>query len=198
MTSLRPHTGRRRNEAARRAILDAALALLATGGPLSVERLAATAGVGKQTIYRWWPTKAAVVLEAMNYAAQRRIPNADTGSLTGDLEQFLVAMFEAAREPTIATGLRTLAVDAVTDPTAAEILRRYAAERRRVFKALIQRAATRGEIALRSEGDLVAEQAFGVVWYRLLISGEATDARSARRLAQLLAAQLGQRSTKSA
>ena len=187
---LRQHTGRRRNDAARRAILDAALTLLSAGAPLSIERLAKTAAVGKQTIYRWWPTKAAIVLEAMKDAAQLRIPDPDTGSLSRDLERFLVAMFSAARDPTVAGALRSLAADAVTDETAAEILRGYAADRRRVFKSLIERAASRGEIPPPDDADLVAEQAFGVVWYRLLISGGPTDGRSARRLARALILQL--------
>jgi AcrR family transcriptional regulator len=192
MTTPRAHTGRRRNDATRRAVLEAALSLLATGVPLSVERLAETAGVGKQTIYRWWPTKAAVVVEAMKEAAQLRIPERDTGSLSGDLQHFLVEMFSAAREPVVAGALRTLAAESVSTPIAAEILRAYAADRRRVFKALIDRAATRGEIGRPPKDELAAEQAFGVVWYRLLISGATTDDRSARRLARVLARQLGQ------
>jgi AcrR family transcriptional regulator len=186
----RPHTGRRRNEAARLAILEAALGLLASGEGLSVERLAAAAGVGKQTIYRWWPTKAAVVIEAMNHAAELRIPDANTGSLGGDLERFLVAMFTAARDPTVAAALRTLAIEATADPVAKEILRGYATERRKAFRTLVDRAVARGEIARPEDGNLAAEQAFGVVWYRLLISGDATDSRTARRLAHELAAQL--------
>ncbi len=63
----RPHTGRRRNAAAREAILDATFDLLreqGTGG-VTIDAIAEAAGVGRQTIYRWWPTKGAVVAEAM-------------------------------------------------------------------------------------------------------------------------------------
>src|SRR6478672_6817511 len=63
----RPHTGRRRNEAARQAVLDAALRLLveSKGAPITVEAVARAAGVGKQTLYRWWPSKGAVLLDAL-------------------------------------------------------------------------------------------------------------------------------------
>ncbi|WP_328540335.1 TetR/AcrR family transcriptional regulator [Streptomyces sp. NBC_00344] len=63
----RPHTGRRRIEAARQAILDAALRLLAEadGASVTVSTTAREAGVGKQTLYRWWPSKGAVLLDAM-------------------------------------------------------------------------------------------------------------------------------------
>ena len=83
----RPHTGRRRNEAARRAILEAALDLLtgSDGTTITIDALAAAAGVGKQTIYRWWPSKAAVLAEAMTQRARAQVPTADTGSLVGDL-----------------------------------------------------------------------------------------------------------------
>ena len=60
----RPHTGRQRNEAARTAILDAAMALLGTAR-FTADEIAREAGVGKQTLYRWWPSKAAVVAEAI-------------------------------------------------------------------------------------------------------------------------------------
>ena len=79
----RPHTGRRRNEAAREAIIDAAITLLQEVGyeGFTIERLASDAGVGKQTVYRWWPSKAAVIAEAVGARAQHTIPLPDTGTL---------------------------------------------------------------------------------------------------------------------
>src|SRR5579859_5456457 len=91
----RPHTGRRRNEAARQAILDAALCLVTEDGyeGFAMERLARQAGVGKQTIYRWWPDKAAVLAEAIGDHAQSTIPLPDTGTLAGDLAEFFTTTF---------------------------------------------------------------------------------------------------------
>src|SRR6476469_5167331 len=88
----RAHTGRRRNEAARQAIIDAAVRMVAEEGyeGFAMERLAREAGVGKQTIYRWWPSKAAVVAEAVGDRAQNTIPLPDTGTLLGDLSEFFV------------------------------------------------------------------------------------------------------------
>ena len=87
----RPHTGRRRNEAARDAILSAAYRLLSQPGTeaLTIESIAAEAGVGRQTIYRWWPSKGAVLADALARHAQVVVPNRDTGSFTGDLTAFL-------------------------------------------------------------------------------------------------------------
>ncbi|WP_335931955.1 TetR/AcrR family transcriptional regulator [Streptomyces sp. PTD5-9] len=66
MAEKRPPDSSRRSERSRRAIHDAALALVGEAGyrATTIEAIAARAGVGKQTIYRWWPSKAAVLLEA--------------------------------------------------------------------------------------------------------------------------------------
>src|SRR6516164_6948275 len=91
MTPRRPHTGRRRNEAARDAILDAAFRLLSQPAtePLTIDVIAAEAGVGRQTIYRWWPSKGAVVADAMIRGARAMVPPRATGSFGEDLRCFL-------------------------------------------------------------------------------------------------------------
>jgi AcrR family transcriptional regulator len=70
----RPHTGRRRNQAARQAVLDAAAELLSRpdGAATSIEEIAQTSGVSKHTIYRWWPSKGAVLLDALVEQARRK------------------------------------------------------------------------------------------------------------------------------
>src|SRR5690349_8072611 len=93
-----PRPGRKRSEASRRAILDAALALVQGGyGSITAEALAAHAGVGKQTIYRWWKSLAEVVLDALRDNA-RTITAPETGTLEGDLRAFLSATFRLARD----------------------------------------------------------------------------------------------------
>src|SRR4051794_36587404 len=105
----RPHTGRRRNEAVRRAILDAALDLLsdADGAPVTVEPIARAAGVGKQTLYRWWPSKGAVLLDALTDYAAQEVPTPDTGSLRDDLRALATTTFEASQRAPSAPALRT-------------------------------------------------------------------------------------------
>ncbi|WP_454730219.1 TetR/AcrR family transcriptional regulator [Cellulosimicrobium protaetiae] len=80
-----PH--RRRSETSRRAILTASLDLCAEHGygPVTVEAIAARAGVSKKTIYRWWPSKGAVVLEALDDAANPAADFPDSGDLREDL-----------------------------------------------------------------------------------------------------------------
>src|SRR3954453_24161803 len=77
------------SDRAYRAILDAAKGLLEEHGfaAISVDQIAKRAGVGKQTIYRWWPNKAGVVLEAHGEQAAAHVPVPDTGSIRGDLRR---------------------------------------------------------------------------------------------------------------
>src|SRR5690349_4113522 len=83
--------GRPRSLQAQQALFDATLALLSTEGfdTMSVDAIAERAGVGKQTIYRWWPSKDALVIDAIKSLQQTHYPVLDTGSLSQDL----LAMF---------------------------------------------------------------------------------------------------------
>jgi len=97
----RPKVGRKRSEEARRAILTASLDLLRERGygKVSVDAIAERAGVGKQTMYRWWRSKGDVVLEALTEEARAAIVDRDTGELEGDLRAFLAATFRALAGP---------------------------------------------------------------------------------------------------
>src|SRR5918992_2297867 len=93
---------RRRNEKARTAILRAARELLDRRGfrQLTIEGIAARAGVGKQTIYRWWPSKAAVVLEAY-LAGEDAVSHPEaTGSTREDVRALLGWLVDVLAEPT--------------------------------------------------------------------------------------------------
>ncbi|MFB6956752.1 TetR/AcrR family transcriptional regulator [Streptomyces sp. NPDC056309] len=120
----------RRSEKSRRAIYAAALALVAeTGYPkTTIESIAARAGVGKQTIYRWWPSKADVLMEAFldlgEQAAARQkdaqgegqpdgIP--DTGDLAADLKAVLRATVDELFDPAFEAPARALAAEGVVN-----------------------------------------------------------------------------------
>ncbi|MEU6947535.1 TetR/AcrR family transcriptional regulator [Streptomyces sp. NPDC046316] len=117
----------RRSERSRRAIYEAALALVSETGyaRTTIEGIAARAGVGKQTIYRWWPSKAAVLLEAfLDLAAQANealggdadseIP--DTGDLAADLKYVLRATVDELNNPTYDAPSRALAAEGIVNP----------------------------------------------------------------------------------
>ncbi|MFF7436539.1 TetR/AcrR family transcriptional regulator C-terminal ligand-binding domain-containing protein [Streptomyces sp. NPDC008122] len=117
----------RRSERSRRAIFDAALALVSEAGyaKTTIEGIAARAGVGKQTIYRWWPSKAAVLLdafldlaaranEALGGEANSEIP--DTGDLAADLRHVLRATVDELNDPAFDGPTRALAAEGIVDP----------------------------------------------------------------------------------
>jgi AcrR family transcriptional regulator len=187
---LRPHTGRRRNAAARDAILDVTFDLLrdqGTGG-ITIDAIAAAAGVGRQTIYRWWPTKGAVVAEAMARGARAIVPARDTGSFSGDLISFLADSFAGLQDPGISRALRQLASAAVRDEHVAEVLTEFTAQRRAALRTLLERGVASGDIAASADLDMLADLAYGVLWYRLLIAHAPLDADAARGLAAHLIA----------
>jgi AcrR family transcriptional regulator len=187
----RPHTGRRRNEAARRAVLEAAADLLGRSGEATtVDAIAAAAGVGRQTIYRWWPSKGAVLLEAMTEQARRDVPAVDTGSLLGDLEGFLMATFRAASDAPGRSLLRSVMAQALHDPHAAGVLSRFTEQRRQELRAILSRGQARGQLPSSADLDLAVDQAYGLLWYRILLGHAPLTAEVARRLARTLARQL--------
>lgn len=124
-----PRSGPVRSEAARRAILDAAVALFVERGydHLTIEGIARLAGVGKQTIYRWWPSKGDVIAEAILdgrlLGGQRALP--DTGDARADLARWLTDLFALRASPNGEALLRSLVAAAAGS---AETGRRLRAE----------------------------------------------------------------------
>jgi AcrR family transcriptional regulator len=178
--------GRPRSEATRRAIEAAALDELRERGyaSLTIEGIAARAGAGKQTIYRWWRSKADLVLDAMTGFADASIPIPDEGTLAGDLLAFLVATF---RQGAARPALVGLMAEAVLDPEFATAFReRFLFARRAALRGILQQALDRGEIAPGTDPELLLDVVFGVMWYRLLLEHAPLDDDAARELAALV------------
>ena len=192
--AVRQHTGRRRNAAARDAILDVTFELLRTRGTagLTIDAIAEAAGVGRQTIYRWWPSKGAVAAEAMARQARAIVPVRDTESFPDDLTQFLVDSFAGLEDPDMRRALRQLVSSAQADEHVAEVLAEFTAQRRAALRALLERGQACGDLPAHTNLDLLVDMAYGVLWYRLLIGHAPLDPRAARDLAaHLLAAGAG-------
>ncbi|MFJ4596805.1 MULTISPECIES: TetR/AcrR family transcriptional regulator [unclassified Kitasatospora] len=190
MTEARPHTGRRRNEAAHQAILDAALHLLAEsdGTPVTIDAIARSAGVGKQTVYRWWPSKGAVLLDALTDRAAQDVPGPDTGTLRTDLRAFIATTFDGSQRDTTAPALRTLVREAARDPHLADLMQTFTATRRTTLRDLLARGRERGELADDTDLDLIVDQVYGVFWYRFILGHAPLDATVADRLTNSLVA----------
>jgi AcrR family transcriptional regulator len=178
--------GRPRSEQTRDAILDAALAELEQRGyaALTIEGIAARAGAGKQTIYRWWPSKADVVLDAMMELAARRIKIPDKGSLEADLLSFLTDSF---RQRQLRPVLVALMAQAQLDPGFATAFReRFLFARRAALRTVLAAARDRGEIGPEVDLELFIDVVFGVLWYRLLVDHAPVDAKAACQLTDLV------------
>jgi AcrR family transcriptional regulator len=180
----RPHTGRRRNDAARDAILDAAFRLLS--GPeaaeLTIEAIAAEAGVGRQTIYRWWPSKGAVLADALIRHARVVVPERDTGTFAGDLAAFLTDSFAGLAEQGYAARLRQIVAVAQQDEHVARLLADFTAVRRAALRALLERGRDAGELAQDADLDMLVDMADGVLYYRLLVGHAPLDEKAAYSL----------------
>jgi AcrR family transcriptional regulator len=178
--------GRPRSQATRAAILAAALAELDERGyaALTVDGIARRAGCGKQTIYRWWSSKADVVLESLLERAETAIRIPDEGSLPDDLMAFLKATFaQRGQRPT----LIGLLAHALLDPAfAAEFKNKFLFKRRDALRVLFDRAVARGEIAADADVELLIDIVYGVLWYRFILEHAPVDDELGERLTTLL------------
>ena len=184
--------GRPRSDEARQSILTAALAELGDRGyaAVTVEGIAARAGVGKQTIYRWWPSKADVVLEAAGVEAEARIAVPDRGSLAADLRGFLAATFRQRSQQRVVVGLMA---QSLLDPAFAEKFReQFLFRRRAALRSVFERALERGELRPDEDVELLLDVVFGVLWYRMLIGHAPLTRRAADQLAALVLRTVGQ------
>lgn len=181
--------GRPRSEESRRAILVATLELVTEVGysNLTIEGIAARAGVGKQTIYRWWETKADVLLEAGALKADIQVPTDDRGSYAADLRAFLEASYSVGNRPEYTALLRALMAEAQVNPDFGRRFRESFLERRRNALAVItNRARERGDLPERPSPATVADIVFGTIWYRVLATHAVLDAELIDDLIALL------------
>jgi AcrR family transcriptional regulator len=182
--------GRKRSEQTRQAILAAALELTAEAGyaGLTIEGIAARSGSGKQTIYRWWPSKDDVLLEAGAAKAALHVPVKDEGSFRADLGAFLTATFALGRQRQVTDLLRALMARAQIDEAFGQRFREAFLQRRRdALGVILDRAKARGELPAGVSPGTVTDIVFGVLWYRVMATREPLDGRLADELVTLLA-----------
>ncbi|WP_319445868.1 MULTISPECIES: TetR/AcrR family transcriptional regulator [unclassified Mycobacterium] len=180
--------GRPRSERIRRAVLAAATSLVDESGygTATMEAIARRADVSKQTVYRWWPSPAAILLEALNDGAARIAPLVEAGGLDNDLRIFVRRSVLGARGRN-ARLLTALMSEAQRDESFAESFRNgFLAQRRGVMRELLVRARDRGDLAPGVDVDVVVEMFFGTLWYRLLAASGPVNTRFADKLTDAL------------
>ncbi len=189
--------GRRRSEQSHQAIVAATRQLLVERGysAVTIEAIAARAGVGKQTIYRWWPSRAALVLEAYLSSADVVPPPAPGRTARADIRALLSWLIAVLAQPTGGHVVAGLVGDIQHDADLAEGFHRdVVPARREPMLAALERGRERGEIRADANLELAVDALHGAVFYRLLLSGEPLDAAFAARLADHLLEGLAGRS----
>jgi AcrR family transcriptional regulator len=171
----RKHTAlskRRRNKKTHAAILAAAESLLNDRGYMNVtiEAIAAKAGAGKQTIYRWWPSKAAVYMELYSVLATRDIRLPDTGSIEQDLCELLDQLFKLFNQTAAGPALAGLVAEAQSNRELGRFLfDELVTSRRILYRQLLERGIKRGEVRRQVDIEMAIDILCGPVWYRLLL-----------------------------
>ncbi|WP_371518535.1 TetR/AcrR family transcriptional regulator [Kitasatospora sp. NBC_01300] len=187
----------RRSERSRAAVLTAAAELVADVGfgKLTIEAIAARAGVGKQTIYRWWPSKGAVVFDAFLAANEHEgsLALPDTGDLAADLRAVLRPAADELADPALDRTYRALTAELLNDPAL------YADYRTRLLDPLLdvtrerlRSAREAGQLAPDADLDLALELLYGPLHYRWLYRLGPLDHAHADRLVEAILRALGQ------
>jgi AcrR family transcriptional regulator len=173
----------RRSERSRRAILAATRELIVELGyaKVSIDAIAARAGVGKQTIYRWWPAKGAVVFDSvLELSADpsgevAALP--DTGDLEADLRLIMRATVAEFADPAFEAPIRALNTEIANDPELAALYReRLAAPVDEAKKDRLRSAQRAGQLAPDADLDLMLEVLYAPLYQRwLLRTGPLTE-----------------------
>jgi AcrR family transcriptional regulator len=165
--------GRPRSKQSQQAILAAAREVLADSGyaAMSIEQVAARAGVGKTTIYRWWASKKELVIDAIKML-QEEMPIIDTGSFRGDVMAIIqngIHSWNAHQK----LFLRLIGEVYAHVELYEEFRSRLLEPRQQTFARMIRRAQERGELRQDIDPQTMFEIMGGSLWFRFLFSGPA-------------------------
>lgn len=169
--------GRPRNPDTQQSIITASYELLLEEGfaSVTVEKIAERAGVSKATIYKWWPGKAAVVMDGFLAASTERLPVPDTGSVREDIRIHAtnLARFLTSREGRV---IKELIGEGQFDPKVAEAYRaRYFHPRRLEAKQMLERGIRRGELKKELDTELCIDLMYGPIFYQLLVLSDTLE-----------------------
>ncbi len=179
-----PRRGRPRSKGVDESILLATLELAGEVGikGMSMDELAQRAGVSKATIYRRWPSKEILVLQALQ-TAMRPLDDVDTGAIVEDLRRCLGQMVERmSKKDRMNDVLPHLIEMATHDATLRSAVDDYVENRRVPVRQILERAIGRGELAVDTDIEMLLDALLGPIIYRRLLSGGVLDADFVDRL----------------
>ena len=156
-------------------------------GAATMEAIAARAGVGKATIYKWWPSRGAVALDGFLDQVSGTLAIPADASAREAVTWQIAALVRLFRDSTAGPLMRALVVSAQSDPDIARALRdRWLAPRRAVTLEALRAGIARGEIRAGIDLEATADQLFGPVYTRLFFGHAPLD----DTLPQVLSGQL--------
>jgi AcrR family transcriptional regulator len=183
-----PRRGRPRSEKARQAILEAAAELLLDrgSGAVSMDAVAERAGVSKATIYRWWPSKEMLALDALLEWSAALVPARDTGTLRGDLLALVRPWVREIRRRPFGRIVAAFISEGQSDPNFADAYRSHFVEPRRdAGRAAFARAKARREVPAELDVEVALDLIYGAVYHRLLHGHAPLTDRFARDVVEL-------------
>ncbi len=163
--------GRPRSEQARQAILRSTLRILGQSGfsDLTIEDVADNAGVGKATVYRWWPNKGALIADAFASNTTRKLRFPDTGSVFSDMSRQMRQLVKVFRSPRGRIVSAILAAGQSDKDLIAAFRDRFLWPRRQEAYATLRRGIRRGELRKDIDPDLILDSLYGPIYMRFLI-----------------------------
>ena len=188
--------GRPRDARRDEAILRATFEILLADGyqGLTIESVAARAGVGRPTIYRRWPSKPALVVAALVESARLAIPDADTGSLRGDLIAVQRHQIELMNAPMTRRVTAGLVADLASDPELADrYITEYLVPRRDAVWKVLERGIERGELAPDADLAFIYELLIGPLFMRAVVWGQRLSRAAAETTTDVVLAAYGKR-----
>ncbi|MFI0984170.1 TetR/AcrR family transcriptional regulator [Streptomyces exfoliatus] len=175
----------------RRAVLDATQDALADTGfhALNMDRIAASAGVGKTTVYRRWGSPVGLVTDLLHDMAEQSLPAADTGGLTGDLRANAELVRDTLTDPRMGAVFRAVIAAAACDEECARALAAFYRTRLAEWAPVVTRAAARGEVPEGTDPVELLRAVSAPLYYRFTITHEElTGAVTERAVTAALAA----------
>ncbi|WP_191256747.1 TetR/AcrR family transcriptional regulator [Amycolatopsis oliviviridis] len=155
------------------AIFAATLELLAEHGydKLAIEAVAARSGVNKTTLYRWWPSKDALLAAALRDSGLFALDVPDTGSLRGDLLAVSAHILRLLTSEQTSPAVVATLTAGPRRPELGEVARSFFADRMAREEPIFARATARGELRDGVDPVLVMDLLAGAIWFRLLLRG---------------------------
>jgi len=185
--------GRPRNKETEKSILEAAWELSQTEGfhKLTIEKIAEQAHVGKATIYKWWPNKTAIIMDALFSKSMLKSPLPNTGNLHQDLLLQALTLVDFLLSVEGKLLIELIAEGQFDVKVAEECLVRYFIPRRENSKVLLRQGIDRKELKKNADLDMIIDMIFGPLFYKLLITKEVVSREYIGRIVDVVLKEYG-------